>query len=199
MSMSSGTGVAARSDGILRAVATAARRFARTDSWENVIKEVLHLIGFAAEVSRVYVFENSAPAGFLVYSIRYEWCRIGLSPTIYAPDNQNCPYRPKFARWERLLGGGSTISGVVRQFPDIEKPDLEAEDVLSIAVVPIFAGDDWWGFMGFDDCKEERQWTDVELDALQAAAETLGGAILRQRTEQRLHAAEDEIRKLTGA
>ena len=41
-------------------------------------------------------------------------------------------------------------------------------DVASIAEVPIFVGDEWWGAIGFDDCERQRRWTS-ELDALRAA------------------------------
>lgn len=182
---------------ILRTVAVAARRFARGESWEDVIREVLHLIGAAAGVSRAYVFENSkSDDGRLLMTERYEWCRPGVIPTIQDPENHEYPYRPEYARWERTLGAGSSIFGPAREFPDIERPDMEKEGIRSAALVPIFAGKDWWGFMGLDDCENERKWTSIELDSLEAAAETLGSAILRSQSESRLNEAEQKFREM---
>lgn len=179
-----------RSEGILRAVALAARRLAR-EEWQEVVREVLHLLGNAAEVSRAYVFENStADDGGLMLSERYEWCRPGVHPTIHDASNQNYPYRPDFARWERVLGGGTTIFGLARDFPEPEQKDMRTESILSTVIVPIFAGKQWWGFIGFDDCVHEREWTEVELDALEAASETLGAAIARETTERQRREAE---------
>lgn len=188
---------AGRSEGILHAVATVSRRLAREESWEGVIREALTLLGNAAEVSRAYVFENStASDGALLFTEQFEWCRPGIMPTIHDPGNHDWPYRPDHARWERVLGGGTTIFGLTKDLPDSERPHVEEENILSIALVPIFAGADWWGFIGFDDCAVERAWTDVELEALEAASETIGAAIQRERGEKERHAAEEKFRAL---
>lgn len=54
----------------------------------------------------------------------------------------------------------------------------------------------WWGWVGFDDCVEDREWTQIEIDALRAAAGTLGAAIHRQRSEQQFREAEERYRSL---
>ena len=40
--------------------------------------------------------------------------------------------------------------------------------------VPVFVGPEWWGFLGFDDARDERTWSEVEIGALRAAAGALG-------------------------
>jgi len=47
--------------------------------------------------------------------------------------------------------------------------------------MPIFVGEAWWGFLGFDECWMRRDWSVGETEALKAAANTLGAAIGRQR------------------
>lgn len=182
---------AGRSDSILRAVATAAKRYAGEESWGEVTRPVLWMLGDAANASRAYVFENSTSSDQqLVMSKRYEACRPGVVPTIQDPANQGRPYRPDHARWERVLGGRRTIVGPTREFPDPERARMEREGVRSAAIVPIFAADEWWGFVGFDDCSEERRWTDIEVESLEAASTTLGGAIARERMGKKLEDAE---------
>jgi len=56
--------------------------------------------------------------------------------------------------------------------------------------VPIFVEGAWWGFIGFDDCVKEREWSAAEIDALKAAASTLGAALQRQAVEEELGASE---------
>jgi signal transduction histidine kinase len=60
---------------------------------------------------------------------------------------------------------------------------LAAQGVRSLVVVPIFAGSTWWGFIGFDDCAEERDWPASAVEVLRTAAGTLGAAILRRSAE----------------
>jgi diguanylate cyclase (GGDEF)-like protein len=57
---------------------------------------------------------------------------------------------------------------------------------LSVAAMPIFANDQWWGFIMFDECRRERQWTGTEMEALNIAASMFGSAEERMRTELKL-------------
>ncbi|MCA1646449.1 MAG: GAF domain-containing protein [Chloroflexi bacterium] len=75
------------------------------------------------------------------------------------------------------------IQGRARAFPADEQAELAADGVCSIVVVPIFAGPTWWGFVGFDDCTEEREWALGTVEVLKTAAGTLGAAILRRRAD----------------
>ena len=43
--------------------------------------------------------------------------------------------------------------------------------------VPIFVDGDWWGFIGFDDCTTEREWSPAEIDALRTASSLIAAAI----------------------
>ena len=61
-------------------------------------------------------------------------------------------------------------------------------------LVPIFVEGSWWGFIGFDDCVKEREWSAAEIDALTAAASTLGAALQRQAVEEELGASETRYR-----
>ena len=82
----------------------------------------------------------------------------------------------------------------MREFPESEQPELRAQDILSIALVPIFVEGRWWGLIGFDECVEEREWSASEVGALGAAAGTLGAAIRRRRTEEQLRGSEERYR-----
>ncbi len=178
-----------RRDAVLEAVTSAAERFLRAASWKEEIAEVLAQLGWAAEASRAYIFENHTAAdGTLLASQRYEWAAPGIQPQIDNPELQNFPYLAGgFERWLVMLGRGQPICGHVRDFPPGEQEVLAAQEIRSIAIMPIFVGREWWGFIGFDECRAEREWSVAELDALRAAANTLGAAIQRQRAEEKLH------------
>lgn len=187
-----------RREAILEAVGFAAEGFLKTRSWEEVIPEVLRRLGEAAGISRVYVFRNHGDeSGNLLMSQVHEWTAPGIWSTIGDPANANFPYRSTgFGRWEEELGAGRPIHGTRSDFPDAERLDMEEEDILSIAVVPVFVDNEWWGFVGFDDCLAERDWPQAEIDALKAAADTLGAAIGRERAQARLQETETRYRTL---
>ena len=184
-----------RRDAILEAVAHSAERLLRMPDWEREIPAVLARLGEATGVSRVYIFENHpGPDGDLLTSQRYEWAAPDATPQIDNPDLQNFSYTKwEFQRWVERMSRGEAICGRVREFPESEQEVLAAQDILSIAVVPVFVGRAWWGFIGFDECRFEREWSGAEMETLQMAANLLGAAIQRARAYQRL---EDQTRFL---
>ncbi|MGA7614753.1 MAG: EAL domain-containing protein [Thermoanaerobaculia bacterium] len=185
-----------KKDAILEAVSIAAEHFLLVSDWRERIDEVLMHLGRAASASRVYVFERVGPVADFVFSQTHEWTAEGISAQIANPALQNLPLARDFPRWVDLLSRGKIVDGRVRDFPTSERRLLEPQEIRSVAVVPVFVGSDLWGFIGFDDCLEERQWASTETDALRTAAETLAAAISRQHSEAALRISEARWRQL---
>ncbi|MCS7178083.1 MAG: ATP-binding protein [Anaerolineae bacterium] len=177
-----------RRDAILEAVASAADRLLRAPDWERELPDVLAALGNATDVSRAYIFENHpGPDGDLLTSQRYEWTAPGVTPQMDNPDLQNFSYEKwGFQRWVQRMTRREAVWGLVRNFPLSEQEVLAAQDIRSIAAVPIFVGPEWWGLIGFDECRFEREWTEAEIAALQAAANLVGAAIQRARADRLL-------------
>ncbi|MDR7608235.1 MAG: EAL domain-containing protein [Armatimonadota bacterium] len=167
---------------------------------EGNCEELLRLLGEAAGVSRVYVFENHVAAdGTLLTSQRHEWCAPGIEPQADNPDLQDFPWEEGgFGRWVRLMREGQPVYGLVRDFPPAERAVLEAQQIRSLAAVPIFAHGRWWGFVGFDDCWEDRAWAPEEISALRLAARLLGAALDRQRAGHDLRLTAGVATRLLG-
>ncbi|MFN3742070.1 MAG: histidine kinase N-terminal 7TM domain-containing protein [Anaerolineales bacterium] len=176
-----------RGAAILKALSTAAIELMRAAGWEFVAPAMLEALGSAADVSRVYIFQNSIDSqNVLTVSQRSEWVAPHATPQIDNPALQAFRMVENgFERWVRLLSENQVVAGLIRDFPEIERPLLEAQDIRSLLVLPIFTEGKWWGFIGFDECRRERVWRNEEIEALRLAAELLGTAIHRQ--EMRLN------------
>lgn len=172
-----------RREAILWAVSLAAQHFFRLEDWDQSIPIVLEQLGQAADVSRVYICErHSSHDGTPLVSQRFEWVAEGISPQIDNPNLQNLPWREAgFARWEDTFLGREAIFGLIREFPESERELLSIQDILSIAVMPIFINKELWGFIGFDECRNEREWSSAELGTLRAAADIFGAALTKMR------------------
>ena len=185
-----------RRDNILKAVYLFTERFLRMGLTESSIEPILEELGHADEVSRVYIFENhTLDGGTLVTNQRFEWVSPGIAPQITNPDLQQMPFvEAGFARWVKTLGKGEIIYGNIEDFPEAEKPLLSAQKIVSMMVAPIMVGDDWWGFIGFDDCSARRDWAPVEIEALKTAANIIGAAIQRNQAEEAVLDSEKKYR-----
>ncbi len=154
-------------------------------------------LGNAAAVSRAYLFQNTrGPDGRLWMDLRVEWDAEGVGRIFEDPENHLHPFAPDFSRWIEVLGRRGEVHGPVAELPECERRVLSAESVGSVLAVPVFVGPDWWGFLGFDDAREERRWSEVEIGALRATAGALGVAIERQRTEETLRFTEQQYRSI---
>jgi PAS domain S-box-containing protein len=188
-----------RREAILEAVGFAAGRFLQSASWEENIQEILARLGQAVAASRAYIFENSPQAdGQLLTGQRYEWVASTLTPRDDYPPLQKLSWQGSgFDRWQDELSRNHLIAGQVKDFPPEEQEFLRARDIDSILLVPIFTGQQWWGVIGFDECLQEREWSLAELEALKAAASTLGAAIQHERDGTALKGSEKKLRSLS--
>jgi len=166
---------------LLEAVTSALTRLLEPGDFDAAMNDALRLIGEADDADRVYVFENrpASDSANSLMSQRYEWVRGAVSTQIENPDLQNLSYGNFPGLLDDLLAG-RVFQKLARDFSPSERLLLEPQQVLSLACTPIFLRGALWGFVGIDDCRTERIWTEDQLLALKAAAAGLGGAIVRR-------------------
>jgi GAF domain-containing protein len=50
----------------------------------------------------------------------------------------------------------------------------------------VFVEGRWWGFIGFDACRSEREWSPGDIDTLKTLAALVGAAVTHTRGLQKL-------------
>ncbi len=185
-----------RRDAVLEAVSHGAARLLAELSWRDVAQAFMNELGEAARASRSYLFENVLDTnGELISWDRFEWVADGVEPLTGKSELQPLNvedaglngFAPGVDRNEIISSNGGHLSALERDF-------FESEMTRSVVAVPIFVGDDWWGFIGFDDCDPERVWSAAESDALRTAASLISAAIERERAEAVLREHEQKLR-----
>jgi diguanylate cyclase (GGDEF)-like protein/PAS domain S-box-containing protein len=181
-----------RREAILETVSIAAERLFRGHSFTDSLTLVIRDLGTATGVDRVRIFENERNStGELMSHEIYSWSNEGVPERLQLGRFKSTHFREAgLQRWVEVLSRNLAVKAHVRDLPDGERRHLQTQGLKSILIVPIFVGDDWWGFIGFDDVKWEREWSPEEEDALRGAAGILGGAIQRQRAERALNRSE---------
>lgn len=186
-----------RRDRILEAATFAAERFLNLPDWADAVGELLTRLGTAVEASRAYVYRNEDdPTDGLVMRLLDEWVAPDVASSRELEGNIRWPYDRGYQRWSEVLGSGGVIHGPVRHHPPDERHDAEMEGTLSVCAVPVFVAGRWWGFIGFDQVDEEREWHQAEIEWLRVVANTLGAAVNRQSAAAKLAEAEERFRAI---
>jgi GAF domain-containing protein len=179
-------------EAILAAVVFGAQKFLNEPDFTGVLDAWLEQLGAATGAGQVRIFTNDERvAGEPVRaSLSAQWIAPGTNPGSPLESLQHIPYREVgCGRWEEMLSRGESVVGNVEDLPESEQQITRMEGLVSVAIVPVFAGSRWWGFMGFGDCRTKRTWEQAELNALSAAAGIYGAAIARREMERRLEEA----------
>ncbi len=159
------------------------QRLYSSEDMDSAIQDVLRLVGEQMNVSRVYVFENSQDN--LCCSNTFEWCNVGITPEIQ--NLQNIPY--------------SELKGFLDQYdeegilycPDIAALSPEVRDVVepqgikSMLQCAIREQGVFRGYIGFDECINQRLWTKEQIRTLTYFSEMLSVFLLKNRAQERTH------------
>ncbi len=160
--------------------------------YRQIIPRVLSLMGEALNVSRGYLFESVYADGKLcTISQKAEWCAGDAVSQIDNPNLQEIS-ADKMQEILPLLQEGKAFLAHVK---DLQSGNarmmLEGQDIQSVLILPVFAGDLLWGFVGFDECRQIREWTAMEQGVLRLFADSLGRAVERYDNEQKLRSVQE--------
>ena len=176
-----------RGEDILRALLETMTKFFSIGFKGKTILEVLELIGIKTEVSRVYIFKVHEADEQKVISHINEWTASNIDKQINNEELKNIPiYSDEIRSWSDSMLDHKNIIGIVNYFDEPIKSILANQNIKSILAIPIFVKNIWWGFIGFDDCVNERIWTNAEINSLEMLALILGGAIYRSDVEDEM-------------
>ncbi len=160
--------------------------------YRQIIPRALALVGETLDVSRGYLFESCYVNGRLcTVGQKDEWCAEDTAPQIDNPKLREIN-ADKMQAFLSLLQEGKAFSAHVA---DMHLGDartlLEDQNIQSILILPVFAGDLLWGFVGFDECRQRREWTVTEQGVLRLFADSLGRAVERYDNEQKLQSVQE--------
>ena len=171
---------------------------AEVDKFESVLWSSMGMMARAVEADRVYIWKNHVENGKLHCTQLYEWSE-GSEPQQGTEYTIDISYEDNIPGWEGKLSNGECVNSLVRDMSAIEQEQLTPQGIISILVVPVFLRDEFWGFVGFDDCHKERLFTANEESILRSGSLLIANAMLRNEMTQELEAALEKTRAASQA
>ncbi|MDR0858994.1 MAG: response regulator [Oscillospiraceae bacterium] len=158
------------------------------DDFEKDMWDCMGMIALCVGVDRMRIFKNFSIYGELYCSQIYEWSG-SFAPQADNAIVHNVQYSVRIPGWEATLSKGGSINGIVRTFSKAEQAQLLPQGIVSILVTPIFFQEYFWGFLVFDDCSEERVFSNYEENLLRTGGGLIATAVLSNEMTQDLVAA----------
>ena len=144
------------------------------------INQMLELVGRTYDVSRVYIFEDTEDGLYCCNT--FEWCGEGVSSQI-----ENL----RMVSYEEDLGGnyrdnmnddGIFYCHDISELSTIQYEILAAQGIKSLLQCSIVDDGKFKGFVGFDECRSNRFWTQDQIDSLVFLSKVLSIFLLKART-----------------
>ena len=175
-------------DNLLQAVNQAASLLLNSnfESFNISLFQAMKIVAESVDADRMFVWKNRIIDGELYTTQLYEWSE-NVEPqqgNEFTVDIAYSDIMPP--EWVEDISNAICINGIVSEMPPELQAQLSPQGILSILIVPIFMEDKFWGFIGFDDCHNERIFTEEEEAILSSSGLLFANAVIRNETFQNL-------------
>ncbi|MCL2223041.1 MAG: response regulator [Oscillospiraceae bacterium] len=165
---------------------------ANFSDFETDLNKAMGMIARAVKVDRMYIWKNYLVEERLFTTQIYEWSehvppQQGNEYTVNIPYDESCP------SWQELLPRGKCVNGLVKEMDEMEQAALSPQGIISLLVVPVFLHDEFWGLIGFDDCVNERIFTENEEIILRSVSKMLANALIRNKMTNNLKETSEQL------
>jgi signal transduction histidine kinase/DNA-binding response OmpR family regulator len=146
----------------------------------------------AVDVHRVYIWKNYIENDELYCTQIYEWSE-GAEPQQDNEYTVGISYKESVPEWEDTLNKNVCINSIVKNMTPASQAQLSPQGILSIFIAPIFLRDNFWGFIGFDDCEKERVFSDNEELILRSAGLLIANSMIKNEMTVNLKSSAEQL------
>lgn len=178
----------------LKAIGNISQIWLKSTDWMQSLYRCFEIIGEIIEVDRIYFFENNLKNE--TTSQKLEWNRTNIEPEIDNPLLQDA----KLSDSPLIINSlkeKKHFEAIVNELPPSwSKSVLEAQNIKSALTLPIFVDEEFYGFIGFDDCKKYKRFSEDEFQLLYALTSNLAQVLKSHKAYQELSFSEGKYKSL---
>jgi len=134
----------------------------KIDNFRSQMNNILSLIGKYSNVSRTYIFINNEDN--TITNNEFEWCNTGISPVIQFFQNRALSEVPSLLKI--LNKEGKLFSTNIENLPEDLYKIFISQNIKSLLIYPLYINNKMFGFVGYDECIVNRNWTEEDLNIL---------------------------------
>jgi PAS domain S-box-containing protein len=170
-------------DALVSALAKAISELAIAAEVWGGLQKGIGILGEAAHLDRIYVFQNESVGDGIVANQRISWESDPLISQKNNPKLHRLEYVIAPSVLQALLHHKAFISHVGDIKDNAFRHLLEAQGTQSVTLAPIYLKNHFWGFIGFEECKTSRDITSAEFFTLKSFTSTLQAILEKKQIE----------------
>jgi signal transduction histidine kinase/DNA-binding response OmpR family regulator/PAS domain-containing protein len=147
------------------------------ESFDGDLHHSLGMMAKAVEANRAYLWKNDLENDPLYCTLYYEWTDDNFM-SLEENSLKELSYAESLPNFLTILQKDEPINALVNEMPSVEKALFASCNTLSTLFVPIFVEEEFWGYLGFDNCMEEVIFTENEVSILRSGALLIANALL---------------------
>jgi signal transduction histidine kinase/DNA-binding response OmpR family regulator len=177
----------------LQGLAIASNHLLTDQNFDRAIQQALEAVCKSSQIDRIFIYKTfSDPVTNLKKAIRmHEWIVPDIFEKVSPSESKELVFAQEAESLYQLLLNGHQIKLLTIELPEVLKDIVERQLIKGMIIVPIIDPEEkrLWGFVGFSDCRKPHRWTTSEETVLGLLANSIGGAIRRQLSQEELKEA----------
>jgi PAS domain S-box-containing protein len=177
---------------LLSAMALCTDKLLLSKDINEMFIQTYEIIGKATKADHIYYYEHDVVSQRI--SQKFKWAKENVILQITPLQAFTYDNLSEIMTFSKLIKPFNTL---VRNLENtFFKNLLINNNIKSILILPIYSNDNFAGFIGLDDCFEERIWSDDEINILQTLANNISSALEHNKNETKIYESEEKFRLL---
>lgn len=179
---------------LLSAMALCTEKFLLSKSIDEMFKETFEIMGKATKRDHVSYYKLN-PETNLFYQ-KFKWGKEGIPLQI--TDLRHFTF-DDLREIVNQINTQKHFKCITRKLENsLLKTVLQSNEIKSLLILPIYIEKELIGYMGFDDCSNEKKWTEDEINILQTLANNISSALEKKLNETILYESQEKFRLLAN-
>lgn len=179
---------------ILTTLTKISEKIISSQKLDDILPEIMSDIGIVTNVDRVYYFIANDEKR--TASQKFEWCATGIESQVNNPVLQETPFEMVLDIIVPLKAKKIYKKLTRDIFESDYKELMKSQKILSVIIFPIIIKGKIHSFMGFDECKSERIWSEDEINLMQTLMNYISATIEKEIEEKLLLESQEKFRLL---
>ncbi|GHV32998.1 hypothetical protein FACS1894187_00130 [Synergistales bacterium] len=163
--------------------------------FDESLRKCMEMLARCVNVDRVYIWNTRKQHNTLRYIQMVEWVDSVRGSSRAIPRGKFFSMN-SIQSWENLFADGRCVNGPVSSFSPEDRGRLESLHIISVLAIPVFLQNHFWGFVSFDDCRNERYFPEEEVAILRSGSLLMANAIMRNEMAAEMREADERSRRL---